>query len=130
MPFLKVSASYYLPVAQMIGKCGLIGTEVGLLFRQDVWGKGFATEALTSLLDRVFGANSPDARSETQQCLGAVVADVDPRNQRSLQLLARFGFEKTGSAEQTFKLGTEWVDSVYLMLTRDRWLMFRNPTKT
>ena len=48
-----------------------------------------------------------------------VRADVDPANLRSLTLLERLGFKRTGYAERTFKIGEIWVDSVYLELTAD-----------
>jgi ribosomal-protein-alanine N-acetyltransferase len=48
-----------------------------------------------------------------------VRADVDPANLRSLLLLERLGFKRTGYAERTFKIGENWVDSVYLQLTAD-----------
>ena len=43
-------------------------------------------------------------------------ADVDQANLRSLALLERLGFRRTGYAERTFKIGENWVDSVYLEL--------------
>lgn len=43
-----------------------------------------------------------------------LVADVDPRNFRSLGLLKRLGFVVTAQAQNTYKLGDVWTDSVYL----------------
>ena len=48
----------------------------------------------------------------------AIKADVDPRNQGSLRLLARLGFVETHRAGRTWLVGDEWCDSVYLALPR------------
>lgn len=92
---------------RMIGRVAFwMGNEIGYLFHRDVWGQGIAREALAALLRYGFGT------------LGfqSVRADVDPENLRSLALLERLGFERTGTAERTFKIGERWTDSVYLEL--------------
>ncbi len=48
----------------------------------------------------------------------ALTADVDPRNERSLGLLARLDFRETHRAARTYRIGEEWCDSVYLRLDR------------
>lgn len=83
-----------------------MGNEIGFLFHRDVWGQGIAREATGALLRYGFGALS----------FASVRADVDPANTRSLTLLERLGFQRTGYAERTFKIGETWVDSVYLEL--------------
>ncbi len=93
----------------LIGKAGLWnGDEIGFLFAPATWGKGYAREALTAVIDHAFGT-----RGRAQ-----IRADVDPRNARCLGLLTRLGFRETGRAERTFCIGGEWSDSVYLTLTR------------
>lgn len=52
----------------------------------------------------------------------SLTADVDPRNEASIALLKKFGFEVERFEERTFQLGEEWVDSVYLRLTKERWV--------
>jgi RimJ/RimL family protein N-acetyltransferase len=86
-----------------------MGNEIGFLFHRDVWGQGFAREALAALLRYGF---------ETLK-FKSVRADVDPGNLRSLAVLERLGFRRTGYAERTFKIGETWVDSVYLELRAD-----------
>jgi ribosomal-protein-alanine N-acetyltransferase len=86
-----------------------MGNEIGFLFHRDVWGQGIAREAVAALLHYGF---------ETLR-FASVRADVDPANLRSLMLLERLGFKRTGYAERTFKIGENWVDSVYLELTAD-----------
>ena len=89
---------------EVIGKCGLWrGNEIGFQVARAHWGKGLVREAAEAILARA------KARG-----LQSVTADVDPRNARSLALLERLGFVKTGEAKNTFRLGEEWTDSVYL----------------
>jgi len=87
-----------------------MGNEIGFLFHRDVWGQGLAREALAALLRYGF----------EELTFKTVRADVDPGNLRSLAVLERLGFKRTGYAERTFKIGETWVDSVYLELTADQ----------
>ena len=92
---------------RLVGRVAFwMGNEIGFLFRRDVWGQGIAQEAVRALLRYGF---------ETLM-LKSVRADVDPANAGSLKLLERLGFQRTGTAERTFKIGETWVDSVYLEL--------------
>lgn len=97
---------------RVVGKAGCWRLpEIGYILHPDCWGRGLATEALSAILDHVFAAHD----------LGAVTADVDPRNQASLRLLARLGFEETGRAACTYEVAGEASDSVYLALARSSW---------
>ncbi|WP_454759172.1 GNAT family N-acetyltransferase [Caulobacter segnis] len=94
----------------VIGKAGFYRfPEVGFIFHPDHWGRGFAGEALSVVLDRGL-ASRPEA-----------IADVDPRNDASLKLLTRLGFAETGRKEKTWLVGDEWCDSVYLRLDAEAW---------
>jgi [ribosomal protein S5]-alanine N-acetyltransferase len=89
---------------KIIGKAGLwAANELGMIFARNVWGQGFATEAVAAVIARAFAHG-----------LNAIKADVDPRNALSLRLLRKLGFVETGSAERTLLIGDEWVDSIYL----------------
>lgn len=97
---------------RVIGKAGCWRMdEVGYIFHPDVWGNGYAFEALATILPRAF-ARFPE--------LAEITADVDPRNVASVRLLERLGFERTGSAENTFEVEGVWTDSVFLSLPRAR----------
>jgi [ribosomal protein S5]-alanine N-acetyltransferase len=97
---------------RLIGKAGLWRfPEIGFIFRPDVWGRGFAREALRPVLDRAFDVHG----------LPKVEADVDPRNASSIRLLSGFGFRETGRAERTWHVGEQWCDSVYLELDAPNW---------
>ena len=94
---------------RVIGKAGCWRLpEIGYTLHPDYWGQGLATEALTAVIGHVFAARDVDA----------ITADVDPRNEASLKLLARLGFIETHRAQRTWLVGEEWCDSVYLALQR------------
>jgi RimJ/RimL family protein N-acetyltransferase len=89
---------------KIIGKCGVWhGNEIGFQIAREHWGKGYAREAAEAVI----------ARARVQG-LTSITAEVDPRNARSLALLAKLGFAVTGEEKNTLQLGDEWVDSVYL----------------
>ncbi len=92
---------------RVIGKAGLYRfPEIGFIFHPDVWGRGFAREALDAVIQRGLAVHE----------LPAIEADVDPRNIASLRLLASLGFVEIRRAERTWQVGDEWCDSVYLGL--------------
>lgn len=93
---------------QLIGKVGLYRfPEIGFIFHPDAWGRGYAREALELVIDRAFSCHG----------LPEITADVDPRNEASLRLLKRLGFQETGRASRTWHIAGQWCDSVYLRLT-------------
>ena len=69
------------------------------------WGKGYASEAMFAFI-------------EHRRCVGAteLTADVDPRNLKSILLLARHGFEEIGRGKGTWQVGDELCDSIYYRL--------------
>lgn len=92
---------------RVIGKAGLWRfPEIGFILDPAFWGRGYAREALEAVIGRAFAIHR----------LAHVTADVDPRNERSLALLARLGFRETGHAARTWQVGDVWCDSVYLQL--------------
>ena len=94
---------------RLIGKLGMWRTpEIGFLLDRAVWGQGYGLEALTA-----FAARALAERTDY------LTADVDPANLASLALLARVGFHETGRATRTWRVGDQWVDSVYMRLDRD-----------
>jgi RimJ/RimL family protein N-acetyltransferase len=96
----------------VIGKTGFYRfPEIGFILHPVAWGRGFAGEALRPVIDRGFAAHRLDR----------IEADVDPRNRRSLALLARLGFVETGRKARTWRIGDSWCDSVYLRLGPEDW---------
>lgn len=91
---------------EVIGKAGLWrSNEIGMIFARGVWGSGVAQEALQAVIRRAQASG-----------VDPIVAEVDPRNLRSLRRLEALGFVRTGSAERTFNVGGVWSGSVYLAL--------------
>lgn len=90
-----------------IGKMGAYRLpEFGFILAPDLWGRGYASEALDAFLAHVF------ARADVDH----LVADVDPRNAASLRLLTRHGFAETHRAKATWTTHIGVCDSVYLRL--------------
>ncbi|MGE0040644.1 MAG: GNAT family N-acetyltransferase [Vicinamibacterales bacterium] len=77
---------------------------LGYFLAKSAWGKGLAVEALDI------------ACHHAQAVLGfpVIQADVDPRNDRSLGVLARLGFEETARLRATWRVSGRWQDSVLL----------------
>jgi ribosomal-protein-alanine N-acetyltransferase len=97
---------------EVIGKAGLWQfPEIGFILHPKHWGRGYAQEALSLVIDRGFGVHG----------LAKIEADVDPRNLASLKLLRRLGFQETGRKERTWLIGDQWCDSVYLALDAAGW---------
>ena len=95
---------------RVVGKAGCWRLpEVGYILHPDLWGQGLAREAMPAVIGRMFQVRG----------VPALTADVDPRNRRSLGLLARLGFLETHRASRTYRIGEEWCDSIYLRLDRE-----------
>lgn len=85
--------------------------EIGYNLARASWGQGWAGEAVGRLI--AFGFDQLELRRWE--------ADVDPRNQRSLDLLERLGFRREGYLEARFNVAGEIQDTVLLGLLKERW---------
>ncbi|MFD1387360.1 GNAT family N-acetyltransferase [Oceanobacillus oncorhynchi subsp. oncorhynchi] len=84
--------------------------EIGYSFSQEASGKGYATEAVRGLVERLF--NSFDVHR--------IQANLDARNEASQKLCERIGMRKEAHFIQDFWNKGEWTDSiVYGMLYSD-----------
>ena len=91
---------------------GIHQAEIGFALAQSHWGRGLMRQTLPALLDFAF----------SRLGLHRITADVDPRNNASLRLLAFLGFQREGLMRQRyFHLG-EIQDAVIFGLLRDEWL--------
>jgi [ribosomal protein S5]-alanine N-acetyltransferase len=109
---------------RVIGTCTLFHLdernrrgEIGYALARDQWGKGLMQEALTALLDYVFGTLN----------LHRIEADVDPGNSASLRLLERLGFRREGLLCERWLVGGAAQDSVLLGLLSREWSGGRPP---
>lgn len=90
---------------RVIGKAGLRRfPTIGYIFHPDVWGQGYATEALRPITDRALAIHG----------LTMIEAEVDARNRPSLRLLARVGFSPFRYVPRSWCIAGIWSDSVFL----------------
>ena len=103
----------------LIGDCGLLvhaadarQATVGITLARAYHGQGYATEALTTLVDALF----------RQAQLHRVVADTDPRNRPSWTLLERLGMRREGHLLQSVWFKGQWADEYLYAILREEWL--------
>jgi [ribosomal protein S5]-alanine N-acetyltransferase len=103
---------------RLLGTCTLFHidrpnrrAEVGYGLGSAYWRQGYMTEALSVLIR--FAFESLDLRR--------LEADVDPRNERSLGILARLGFRREGLLRERWNVGDEIQDTVFLGLLASEW---------
>ena len=102
----------------VIGTCTLFRinhehrrAEVGYIVRRDLWSRGLATEAMTALVEHAFGTMN----------LHRLEADIDPRNDASIRLVERLGFQREGHLRERFFVADEIQDSVIYGLLAPDW---------
>jgi len=89
--------------------------EIGFALAREHWGRRYAREALTVLLEHAF----------TGLGLRRIEADVDPRNQGSLNTLEALGFRREGYLRQRWQVAGEVQDSVLMGLLAGDWQAIR-----
>jgi len=85
---------------------------LGVTFATSHQRHGYATEALTCLLDAVFGPME----------LHRVVADTDVENTASWKLMERLGFRREGHLQQSLWFKGRWADEYLYAMLREDWL--------
>ncbi|MEV0899818.1 GNAT family protein [Actinoplanes sp. NPDC049802] len=85
--------------------------EIGFTFAGPYQKRGFATEAVSAVLDRLFG----------RQGLHKVTGECDARNVRSAALMERLGFRREGLLRQQTFLKGEWTDDLLYGLLATEW---------
>lgn len=101
----------------LIGDMGIVFTghenmqaEIGCTLNKDFQGKGYATEALTAMVNYLF----------TSLKKHRVIASIDPRNTPSIRLIERLGFRKEAHFKESYFLHGEWLDDIiYAMLDKN-----------
>jgi RimJ/RimL family protein N-acetyltransferase len=84
--------------------------EIWYVFRRDVWGQGYAREAVGALLDHGFSALG----------LHRIYGDCDPRNTRSAQVMEKLGMQREAHLRENWWLKGEWCDSwIFSILDRE-----------
>lgn len=84
--------------------------EIGYLLVRSAWGRGYAREAVTGLIDLLFAEGNR-----------RVFADADPDNVASIGLLESLGFQREGLLRAEWETHIGVRDSVILGLLKDEW---------
>jgi len=102
----------------LIGTCALFRierrhrrAEIGYSLRSDQWGRGFAVESVSLMLDWTFRTLH----------LHRIEADIDPRNDGSRRLLERLGFASEGVLRERYFVGDEVSDTELFGLLAEDW---------
>lgn len=85
--------------------------EIGYLLAREHWGRGYAREAVSRLIDLLFG----------EEGFRRVFADTDPDNAASNRLLESLGFRREGLLRAEWETHIGVRDSVIWGLLRDEW---------
>ncbi|BCJ56325.1 N-acetyltransferase [Actinoplanes sp. NBRC 14428] len=85
--------------------------EIGYTLAPRWQGHGYATEAVSAILDRLFG----------ERGLHKVSAECDARNTASARLLERLGFVREGLRRQHTWIKHEWTDDLLYGLLATEW---------
>jgi RimJ/RimL family protein N-acetyltransferase len=87
--------------------------EVGFTVATAYQKRGYATEAVAAVLDRLFRV----------QGLHKVTGECDARNRNSAALMERLGFSREGHLRQQTWIKGEWTDDLIYGLLAEEWLL-------
>jgi RimJ/RimL family protein N-acetyltransferase len=111
---------------ELIGDCALrvdeeepYRAEIGFTLAREYQGRGFASEAISRLLDYAFNALG----------LHRVVAIADCRNVPSVALLERVGMRREGQFLENVWFKGGWADEYLYAVLKDEWLQKRQITR-
>ena len=82
--------------------------EIGYALASACWGRGYAAEALDLAIGLAFD----------ELDLERIEADIDPRNEPSIRLVERLGFQREGLLRSRWCIGGEMQDAVLYGLLR------------
>jgi RimJ/RimL family protein N-acetyltransferase len=84
--------------------------EIGYTLDKEFRGNGYATEALTMIIDYLINSLSKHR----------IIASIDPLNVDSIKLVERLGFRKEAHFVESLFFHGKWVDDlVYALLARE-----------
>jgi RimJ/RimL family protein N-acetyltransferase len=95
----------------------LMQAEIGFTLAGEFQGRGYATEAVAAVLDRLFRVRG----------LHKVTGECDARNTASAGLMERLGFTREGLLRQQTYIKGEWTDDLLYGLLAPEWLA-RDPS--
>lgn len=86
--------------------------EIGCTLHTAYQKKGYATEALTAMVDYLFGILDKHR----------IITSVDPENTPSVRLIERLGFRKEAHLKESYYLRGNWVDDVIYAKLKKEWM--------
>ena len=86
--------------------------ELGVTLNLNFQGKGYATEALTSIISYSF--------SELKK--NRILVSIDPNNESSLRLFKRLAFRRREISAESDLTRREWPEDIVFALQHDEWL--------
>ncbi len=107
---------------QLVGDCALKihatdprQATIGITLNRPFQRQGFATEALSALLDHLF----------FERHLHRVVADTDPANVPAWKLLERLGMRREAHCRQSLWFKGRWADEFFYAILHQEWHQLR-----
>ncbi|MCK9436240.1 MAG: GNAT family N-acetyltransferase [Synergistaceae bacterium] len=85
--------------------------EIGYTLDLNYRGKGYATEALTEIIDYLIN----DLNKHR------IIASIDPSNSNSIRLIERLGFTKEAHFKESLFFHGEWVDDLIYAILAKEW---------
>jgi RimJ/RimL family protein N-acetyltransferase len=106
---------------QIIGDLGIHfiddeQAEIGCTLSKDFQNKGYATEALTIVIDYLFNELNKHR----------IVTSIDPGNTPSIQLVERLGFRKEAHFVESLLINGKWVDDIVYAILKREWTTNNN----
>ncbi|MEN4760394.1 GNAT family protein [Chryseobacterium sp. C39-AII1] len=86
--------------------------ELGITLNKFFYGKGYASEALKSVIDFLFN----DLNKHR------IMASIDPDNGDSMKLMERIGLRKEGHFKKSLFWNDKWVDDVIFAVLKEEWI--------
>ncbi|MDA3866429.1 MAG: GNAT family protein [Salinivirgaceae bacterium] len=86
-------------------------TEIGCTLNKIYHHRGYATEAVRSVIDYLFH----DLNKHR------IIASIDPANESSIKLVERLGFRKEAHFVKSLFINGQWVDDIVYALLKDDW---------
>lgn len=86
--------------------------EIGYTLDKNFRGKGFASEALTEIINYLF----------KQLNKHRIIASIDPKNLDSVKLIERLGFRQEAYFKKSLFFRGEWVDDLVYAILAEEWV--------
>lgn len=103
---------------ELIGDIGIhflefdsLQVEIGFTLDCKQQGKGFATEALTEVMNFLFQKLNKHR----------IIASIDPRNEKSIKVVERLGMCKEAHFRKSLWINNEWVDDLIYAILKEEW---------